>query len=145
MNMKSLTVVLGALTALALGACKVETTGSTSTGVGGGSTTAGVGGAGGTGGAAATTGAGGAACDEKYTCAEAIDPATGDPAKLCEGPSAVLYDALAACTCDTTCKSVCGDNTCAGMSITAECTTCLQAAAPDGCKTEFDACANDAG
>jgi hypothetical protein len=152
MNMKSLTVVLGAITAFALGACTVTSTtsgsgGSTSaTGTGGGTTTTttgGVGGSGGAGGSTSATGTGGAASCEAYTCSEAITPPDGDPAKLCAtGPHADLYDALAACTCTGACKDKCSTNTCANMAITADCTACLQD--PAGCKAEFVACAGDA-
>jgi hypothetical protein len=150
MNMKSLSVVLGAFTVLALGACKVTTSGTSGTGGSsttsgeGTTTTGGVGGGGGSGGAASTaTGTGGApACDPKYTCAEAITP-PADATKLCPGAHADLYDALTACTCTGACKTACADNVCASKDIAAACTTCLQAAAPDGCKTEFDACSND--
>jgi hypothetical protein len=149
MNMKSLSVVLGAFTMLALGACKVTTTGSSSTGEGGSgtgtTTTGGVGGSGGSGGAATTaTGTGGApACDAAYTCAEAITPPNGDAKKLCDGPHGTLYDALNACTCTGACKTACEATACAGLAASPECTTCLQAAAPDGCKKEFDECSND--
>jgi hypothetical protein len=150
MNMKSLTVVFGAISVFALGACTVTGTGTTSTGAGGGSgTTAAAGtggeasGVGGSGGATAGTG-GAAACMMGYSCAEAIDPTKGDPKLLCEGPSAMLYDALQACTCTDACKASCGDNACAGMAASAACTTCLQDPTA-GCKKEFDACSSDAG
>ena len=147
MNMKSLTVVFGALTALALGACKVETSGSTSNGAGGGSgtTTAGVGGAGGAGATStsAATGTGGAAaCDDMYTCAEAIDPTKGDATKLCDGPHGDLYDALNACTCTGACKDKCMDNACKGDKASADCTACLQDSVA-GCSKELDACSGD--
>ena len=149
MNMKSLIVILGGISVFALGACTVTGTGSTSTGSGGGSggsttvTTAGNGGAGGAT-AASTGGTGGAvACNDMYTCAEAIDPVTGDPSKLCDGVHGTAYDTLATCTCDAAGKCVtdCGDNACKGMGASPACTACLQSAT--GCKTEFDACAND--
>jgi hypothetical protein len=148
MNMKSLSVVLGAFTMLALGACKVTTSGTSGTGgsttsTGDGTTT--TGGVGGGGGAASTaTGTGGApACDPAYTCAEAITPPNGDSSKLCAGAHTDLFDALSACTCTGACKTACEANICAGKDVTAECTTCLQASAPGGCKTELDACSND--
>jgi hypothetical protein len=139
MNMKSLTVILGALSAFALGACTVtSTTGST-----GGSdpttTTGGVGGSGGSG----TTGTGGAApCEEKYTCSEALD---GDPTKLCDGEHGDLYDAYYNCTCVSggACFSVCSDNACTNGTKSAECTACLQKA-DMGCAKELEACAGDA-
>ena len=149
MNMKSLSVVLGAFTMLALGACKVTTTGSSSTGEGGSGagTTGGVGGGGVGGGGTSTstaTGTGGAsACEMTYTCAEAITPPNGDAKKLCDGPHGMLYDALHACTCTGACKTACEATACAGMAASADCTKCLQAAAPDGCKKEFDECSND--
>ena len=148
MNMKSLTVILGGISVFALGACTVNSPSSTSTGAGGtatAATTAGNGGAGGGGGATAGTGGTGgvAACSETYTCAEAIDPVNGDPSKLCDGVHGTAYDTLATCTCDAAGKCVtdCGDNACKGMAASAACTACLQSAT--GCKTEFDACAND--
>jgi hypothetical protein len=154
MNMKSLTVVFGAISAFALGACTVNGTGSTSTGAGGGSgttTTAAAGtggeaaGVGGSGGGSTTAGTGGAAaCMMGYSCAEAIDPMKGDPKLLCEGPSAMLYDALQACTCTGACKAACGASACANAPASAECTTCLQDPTT-GCKKEFDACSSDAG
>jgi hypothetical protein len=141
MNMRSLTVILGALTAFALGACKVTTTtgstgGSTSaTGTGG--EAAGVGGSGGGGGAG-----GAAACDEAYTCAEALD---GDPSKLCDGAHGDLYDKYFACTCETggKCFAACGDNACKDGAKTDDCTKCIQATTT-GCSEEQAACANDA-
>ncbi len=141
MNMRSLTVVFGALTALALGACKVESTGGTG-GTGGGSTTTGDTTTVGSGGGATGTG-GAAACDPKYRCADAIDPMDGDPTKLCEGPAAVLYDAFAACSCTGACKAACGDNACAMPSTpaSAACTMCLQDIVA-GCGKEFNDCAN---
>ena len=153
MNMKSLSVVLGAFTVLALGACKVTTPGTS--GTGGSSTasgestatttTGGVDGGGGAGGAGATGTGGAPACDPTYTCAEAITPPNGDSKKLCAGPHTELYDALTACTCTGACKSVCEANVCTGTAdASADCTKCLQSAAPDGCKTELDACSNDA-
>lgn len=151
MNMKSLTVMLGGISIFALGACTVTGTGTTGSGggSGGGTTTATTttttGGVGGSGGSGSTTTGGAGGCDANYTCAEAITPPDGDPGKLCNGPHGDVYDALVKCTCDATgpCSSKCGDNSCKGMPASADCTACLQAAAPDGCKTENDACAND--
>jgi len=141
MNMRTLTVVFGALTALALGACKIESTG----GVGGGATSA----TGATGATSATVGSGGgatgtggaAACDPKYTCVDAIDPTDGDPSKLCEGPAAVLFDALSACSCTGACKTVCGENDCVGKPATMECTKCVVDTVA-GCGKEFNECSN---
>jgi hypothetical protein len=144
MNMKSLTVVFGALTLFALGACNVKelTTTSTVGGAGGGTTTAGVGGAGGSGGSGATGTGGAAGCDDMYTCGEAITPPDGDASKLCDGPHGDLYDALNACTCAGACKTQCEANACAGMSASAECTACLQDSVA-GCSKEFEACSGD--
>ncbi len=141
MNMRSLTVILGALTTFALGACKVTTTtgstgGSTSaTGTGG--EAAGVGGAGGS----TTASTGTSACDATLTCAGALD---GDPSMLCEGASAELYDKYYACTCETggKCVAACGDNACKDGAKTDDCTKCLQDSAA-GCATEFEACSGD--
>ncbi len=152
MKMNSLTVVFGAISIFALGACTVTGTGTTSTGAGGGSgntAAAGTGGeasgVGGSGGATAGTG-GMAACMMGYSCAEAIDPMKGDPGLLCEGPSAMLYDALHTCTCEGACKTACGDNACMkdGPGASMACVACLQDSTT-GCKKEADACASDAG
>ena len=151
MNMRTLTVVLGAFTAFALGACNVTTT---TSGTGGndttssGTTVAGVGGGGSGGSTTSTTststGAGGkAACDDTVHCAAAITEGTGD--KICDGTeSATLYDAYVACTCTAggACFSVCGNNYCDGKAGTAECTTCLQDNTT-GCKKVGDACNGD--
>lgn len=161
MNMRSLAVILGALVVIPVAACTVTTSGgtggsgstSTATGAGGGSTstsTATGTGGGGVGGGTSTgtstsasTGTG--MCDMMYTCADAIDPMTGDPSKLCDGTAAAMaYDDLAKCTCMGNCAAKCGDNTCKSMPITAECKTCLgDADANGGCGTEFTACANN--
>lgn len=139
MNFRSLAVVVSAIAALGLVACK-----STGTGGEGGSGGSG----GGTGGEAATggggggVGGGGSTCDEAYTCADAIDPDAGDPSKLCEGAQADLYDALVACTCTGACASACGDNACAeGGTASADCITCLQDTGA-GCGNDFQNCAN---
>jgi hypothetical protein len=144
MNMRSLTVILGALSAFALGACTVTSTtsgsgGSTSaTGTGG--EASGVGGAGG-GTTATGTSTGTSMCDAKYTCSEALD---GDPTKLCEGPSAMLYDTYYACVCETggACFSVCSDNACKDGTKSADCTACLQKN-DMGCAKEFTDCSGD--
>jgi hypothetical protein len=141
MNMRSLTVILGALTTFALGACKVTTTtgdsgGGTSSAGGAGGEAAGVGGAGG-----GTTSTGTGGCDATLTCAGALD---GDPSTLCEGASAELYDKYYACTCETggKCFAACGDNACKDGAKTDDCTKCLQAS-DTGCATEFEACSGD--
>ena len=143
MNMRSLTVILGALSAFALGACTVETT-TTGTGSGGSgtTTTGGVGGGGGEGTTTTTTGTGGApACVETYTCAEALD---GEPSKLCDGAHGDLYDAYYKCTCESggACFAACGDNACTNGAKSADCTACLQKT-DMGCAKEFEACAAD--
>lgn len=91
---------------------------------------------------ATSVGTGTGACDPTYTCAEAITPPEGDPAHLCEGPSAMLYDAFAQCVCVDSCAVECGANTCAGLATTATCQACL-ADAVNGCGNQFSACAND--
>lgn len=139
MNMRSLTVILGALSAFVLGACTVT---STPGGTGGStSTTGGVGGSGGTGGATASSTGTGTPCDDKLTCADALG---GDPMMLCEGPSAMLYDKYYACTCETggACLTACGDNACKNMPKSADCTACLQNNTT-GCAVEFEACSGD--
>ncbi len=147
MNMRSLTVILGALAAVALGACTVEsTTNSTGTGGGTSATSTGVtstsvastGGSGGAGGDA-TTSTGTAMCDPTYTCVDAIAQGSGNPAELCDGPARMQFDALAACTCSGECAVECADNACMQLDPSAECKACLST--PDtGCKKEFDAC-----
>lgn len=151
MNMRFLTVTLAAITAYSFGACTVETSGSTSTtatasatGTGGGSSEAtGTGGAGG-----AATGVGGSggsggstACDPAYTCAEAITPTTGNPAKLCEGPARMLFTALSTCTCSGACAMACADSACVSKEPSTPCKICLTNTAT-GCGKEFDACTN---
>jgi len=165
MNMQSLTIVLGVITAFALGACTVETKSSTSTGAGGstsasgttnsvtGTSGAATGGGGAGGGSSASTsvsasatGTGGEApCDNTVHCAEAIPDGIGY--KLCdETESAKLYDAFFACACtvDGACGSVCSNNYCSGAAVTTPtCTACLQNSTAKGCKKEFDACSGD--
>ena len=147
MKMRFLTLTLAAITACALGACTVESSGSTSTtssasasGTGGsggatgtGDTATGVGGAGGSGGSTA--------CDPAYTCAEASAPSSGNPAKLCDGPAKVLFDALSKCTCMDACAMACGDNACKGNDPTTACKLCLTNTAT-GCGNEFGSCTN---
>lgn len=149
MNMRTLTVVFGAFTALALGACKIESTGSSSTGDGGSASTSttGNGGSATTGTASTSSGTAstgtGAACDMSVHCAAAITDGTGD--KICDGTeSAMLYDAYVACSCTVggACEKLCGDNYCAGKPSTTECTGCLQDNTV-GCKKVGDACSGD--
>ena len=152
MNMRFLTVTLVAITAYTLGACTVETSGSTSTtatatasgteGSGGGAT--GTGGAGG-----AATGVGGSggsggdstACDPAYTCAEASAPLSGNPAKLCEGPAKTLFTAFSTCTCMGACKVDCADNACMTKEPSTACKICLTNT-DTGCGKELNACTN---
>ncbi|MEO5728840.1 MAG: hypothetical protein ABI134_26875 [Byssovorax sp.] len=149
MNMRSLTVILGALSVFALGACTVTSTtsgsggGTTATGTGG--EAAGVGGAGGATSTATGTSTGTAMCDMTYTCAEAITPPDNDPSKLCDGPSGDAYDAYYTCICETVgaCGKVCGAAYCTGTAPTAECTTCLQDSSEKGCAKVVEACQND--
>lgn len=146
MNMRSLTVILGALSAFALGACTVT---STPTGSGGtSSTTEGTGGGGvggGTGGRGGAGGSGGAAgCVKDYTCAEAITPPDGDGTKVCDGPAGDAYDAYYTCVCEAAgaCGTACGAAYCGGTAATAECTACLQNG-DTGCGKQVDNCANN--
>jgi hypothetical protein len=146
MNMKSLTVVFGALTSFALAACTVT---NTTAGVGGnGGEAAGVGGSGGSGGGTTTTVTStgtGSACDPAYTCAEAITPPDNDGTKVCDGPAGDAYDAYYKCVCDSTgpCGTVCGTAYCTGTPATADCTTCLQDISEKGCKKQADECATN--
>jgi hypothetical protein len=153
MNMRSLTVILGALTTFALGACTVTTTpggsgGSTSaTGTGG--EAAGNGGAGGGGTTAtgtttsATSSTGTSMCDPNYTCAEAITD--GDGTKVCDGAAGDAFDAYFDCVCETTgaCGAKCGPAFCSGTAPSAECTTCLQDSTEKGCGKQAVECANN--
>src|SRR5689334_18679220 len=109
MKMRSFALLLGSVTLTALAASNAAgciVTGSGTSGTGGtgsgsggagGSTTASTTGAtmpttssSGAGGATGSTGTstGSAMCDMAYTCAEAITPGLGDPAKLCNGTPA---------------------------------------------------------
>ncbi len=154
MNTRFLTVTLAAITACSLGACTVETSGSTNTtatasasatGTGGRSSEAtGTGGAGGA--ATGVGGSGGAggdstACDPAYTCAEAITPNTGNPAKLCDGPAEMLFTAVSQCTCSGACAMACADSACVIKEPSTPCKICLTNTAT-GCGKEFDACTN---
>lgn len=148
MKMQSLKVILGTITAFALGACTV-TTGAGGTGTGGTASTTGVTSTSGnpdtsatstagSGGATTTTGTG--MCDPKYTCSKAIAQGTGDPALLCDGTAALTnFDALSACTCMGNCATACADNACMQLEPSAACKACL-VTADTGCKKEFDAC-----
>jgi hypothetical protein len=80
-----------------------------------------------------------------YTCHDAITPPDGDPTKLCNGVHGTTYDLLESCSCGGAgaCKTDCGDNACMGTSASGACTSCLQTAAPAGCKAEYDACVDD--
>jgi hypothetical protein len=146
MNMRSLTIVLGAITAFALGACTIT---STSGGAGGstsatGATSAATGTAsGGTGGASGTgtTSTGTAMCDPTYTCAMAITTPDGNPAELCDGAEKTAFNALAACTCDTgACATACKDSACVQLEASTDCKACLSNSTT-GCGKEFTACA----
>jgi hypothetical protein len=155
MNMRLFTATLAAITAGALGACTVESSGSTSTsttttttttGGSGGATSSGdtaTGTGGGAGGAATSTtgnGSGGeAACDPAYTCAEAITPSTGNPAELCDNDAKALYTALSMCTCSGACAAACKDSACLDNDPSTSCKICL-ANSTTGCGKELKAC-----
>ena len=152
MNMRFLTVTLAAMTACALGACTVETSGSTSTSTSAATSTSatGTGGGGGeaTGTSGATTGVGGAggsggstACDPAYTCSDAITPSSGNPAKLCDGPAKMLFTAISTCTCMGACAMACADSACKGNEPSTPCKICLANMAT-GCGKELNACSN---
>jgi hypothetical protein len=118
MKIRALTLMLTALGALALVACKETTPG------GGG------GGAGGTGGNGGG-GSGGGACAD--SCALAIT----DGSTPCAGMGDTQYSDLVSCasgSCPTECSSLI-----AGGASDATCGDCLTAS----CKTESDACANN--
>ncbi|MEP7122752.1 MAG: hypothetical protein ABJE95_17640, partial [Byssovorax sp.] len=63
-------------------------------------------------------------------------------AKLCEGPHAMLFDALSDCTCKGACMSKCSDNSCANMAASTDCKTCI-ADTQAGCGKAFNDCSND--
>ena len=154
MNMRLYTVVLGAISALALAsaACSSDDTGGGGTGGGTGASSAtagqGPGGGPGSGGSTgATGGTGGTAacfgCAAYLTeCVVSDPPGEGcDAPTYCEGSEA-LFDALAMCVC-TECATECV-NTCMGMpGDGAECGTCQMTATGDACKPAFDECSND--
>jgi hypothetical protein len=151
MNMRSLAVILGALTAAALSACTVESTTSSTSAGGGSNTTTGVtstsgsntGGSGGSGGDATTssTSTGTGMCDPTYACVDAIAQGSGDPAELCDGPALDEFNALADCTCTGNCATECADSACKQLDPSAECKACLSTK-DTGCGKEFDACIN---
>jgi hypothetical protein len=143
MNIRTF-AVFGALSAIALGACVVTGTGSSSTDGVGGSVGGGSGiGGGGVGGGAGGGGVGGGGtvtCDDMLGCGEVIT-GEGDPADLCDA-SGMLYDAYAACVCDGACSTDCGTSflcTMGGAEPDATCTMCVQ----DSCKAVADSCNND--
>jgi len=150
MNMRSLTIVLGAITAFALNACTVESSGSTSTGAGGSTSatgaTSGVTGTGsdstGVGGAGGSVSTSTAMCDPAYTCSMAITTPDGNPAELCDGPAKTVFDAYAKCTCDGACATACADSACKQLEASTACKTCLSDSTA-GCGKEFIACASD--
>lgn len=166
MNMKSFLIVVGSsamLSAMFFGSACIITPGTTTgSGGAGASDTGGGNGAGGkasgAGGAGGTTthqgGAGGApACDPPinaatdncYTCAESITfdiCATPDLCATAKGPR----DALDACVCSADaavglCQAACKDTACAGMTPSADCTTCIQDSVK-GCGNLQSDCAN---
>lgn len=149
MDMRLFTVTLAGLTACALGACTVESSGSTSTTTAStstsASTTVGSGGAGGAGSAATGVGGSGGsggdntACDPAYTCAEAITPSTGNPALLCDGDAKVLYTALSSCTCTGACAAACKESACQNDEPSTTCKMCLSNSTT-GCGKDFKAC-----
>lgn len=147
MNMRFSIVTLAAITACALGACKVETSDTTSTSTSATSTATGTGGSGGeaTGTSSTATGVGGSggaggstACDPTYTCSDAA-ASNGNPAKLCDGPAEMLYTALTKCTCTGACATDCADSVCKGNDPSTACKLCLTNEAT-GCGKEFTAC-----
>lgn len=90
-----------------------------------------------------TTGTGTSGCDPAYNCAEAIDPGSGDPSKLCDGTfHAKLFDALVQCVCAGACQVECAGSTCIGDPPSPPCVMCLQDTV-NGCGNQFQACAND--
>ena len=148
MNMRFLTVTLAAITACALGACTVESSGSTSTSTSATATGTGAGGGEATGTSSSATGSGGSggsggstACDPAYTCAEASAPSSGNPAKLCEGPAKTLFTAFSKCSCMDACATACAASACKGNEPSTACKVCLTNTAT-GCGDELNACTN---
>jgi hypothetical protein len=147
MNMRSLTILLGAITTFALSACTVVSSTSSSTGTGGSdatSTTSGATGTGstatGVGGSGGTMSTGTAMCDPKYTCSEAISTPDGNPAELCDGPEKTAFTAYADCTCTGACATACADSACKQLEASTECKTCLSDSTT-GCGKELITCA----
>ena len=145
MNMRSLTIILGAITAFALSACVVTST-SSSTGTGGSTATSADSSATvtsstatGVGGSSGSTGT--AMCDPTYTCSMAITTPDGNPAELCEGTEKKLFTAYSECTCTGACATACADSACKQLDASTDCKTCL-ADPTTGCGKEFVACAN---
>jgi hypothetical protein len=144
MNIRSF-MVLGAITALGLSACILEsTTGSSSTTGGGGDI--GQGGedpSGGAGGGPASSSSGGATCNDALTCADVITPGIGgDPKQLCDdNASGPAYDEWFACLCDVgaVCEAQCKDTACAVMAPSTDCQTCVNTS----CSTQRDTCNNN--
>ena len=90
-----------------------------------------------------TTGTGTSGCDPTYTCAEAIDPASGNASKLCDGTvHAKLYDTLVQCICVDMCQVQCAGSVCTSGSPSSTCAMCIQSTM-NGCGEEFNACGND--
>jgi hypothetical protein len=146
MNLRAF-MVLGAISAISLGACVITGTGSS-----GSDNSGGVGGIGGEGGAPSGgvggAGGSGATCDPEYSCALAITPPDGDPTLICDDDteSADAYDAYAECVCSGACAIDCGDtDRCkvGGGSSAGACTDCIQDTNA-GCGKEQQACNNDA-
>jgi hypothetical protein len=130
----------GGVTALTLMACYgiAPCTGNECTSGTGGTGTTGTGGAGGgTTTTTTTTGTGGAgggtAC---LSCADASTKLGTVASMLCTG-EADAFTALVTCACTSKCATECGQNTCTGKDITAECQTCIDTscnAEETGCK-----------
>jgi len=147
MNIRSWSMMLGAVSLMGLAACTVttETNGSGGSGGSGGSS-GNVGGAGGTGGAGGQGGAG--MC---VGCAEAIDPMTDPSIPFCNTASDMLYTDYIDCICGTmatmgACQTECADlcDPAKNMDSTT-CADCRNMAGMAGgaCNSQFVACSGD--
>lgn len=80
-------------------------------------------------------------CDPAVYCSDVLGFGA-DPSLLCDvSHSATVWNALVDCECSGACAAACGSY-CSGGPITADCKSCITD--PIGCRTEWNACLNDA-
>lgn len=157
MNMKYLSILVGACLAVAgVSGCVIvddNSGGSAGAGVGASGGAGGSGAAGGSVGGTAGAGVGGGGAGGSMDC-EA--PAEGDCYKCAEwityevvcdandlcAASSDIYKAFSDCVCEGACKDACGDNACMQLEPSADCTTCIDDDAA-GCGVEQGECNND--